>query len=63
MGMYLYAWIPNLMVGWLVALALAVVGYLLTLKIREIRRNRIMDEQRERLGLRRVYGSIGSWLH
>jgi ABC-type cobalamin transport system permease subunit len=60
--MYPYAWVVNLTIGWLVTVALAFVGYLIALQIKEIRRNRSMDDQRERLGLRRVCGSLTSWL-
>ncbi len=62
MSMNPYAWVANLMIGWLVTVSLVLVGYLLVLQIREIRRNRNMDEKRERLGLRRAYGSFASWL-
>lgn len=47
-----YVLIP--LVGWLVAIALGVVAYLFRLEIREFRRNRRMDAERDRLGLRRA---------
>ncbi len=62
MSMYSYAWVTDLMVGWLVTVSLVFVGYLVAIQIREIRRNRSMDDQRERLGLKRVCGSLTSWL-
>lgn len=46
-------------VGWLVGLSLAVVVYLLTLTVRESRRNRRMEQERRRLGLRPALRS--SW--
>lgn len=42
------------LIGWMAAIALSVVGYLFWLEIRELRRNRRMDAERVRLGLRRV---------
>ena len=42
------------LIGWLAALALSVVGYLFHLQIKDIRRHRRMDAQRERLGLKRA---------
>ncbi len=42
------------LVGWMAVMALSVVGYLFYLEIREFRRNRRMDAERERLGLRRA---------
>jgi hypothetical protein len=62
MSMYSYAWVAYIMMGWLVTVALAFVGYLLVLQIKEMRRNHNMDDQRERLGLRRVCNSFTSWL-
>jgi hypothetical protein len=47
-------YILGAVVGWLAVLSVAVVGYLFMLEIKELRRNRRMDEQRERLGLRRA---------
>jgi len=44
---------PGIMVGWLVTLSLLFVGHLGVLQVREIRRNRRMDKERERLGLKR----------
>ncbi len=61
MSMTPYAWAANLMIGWLVGVALIVVGYLIALQIKEIRRKRCMDDTRERLGLRRVCTSFTSW--
>jgi hypothetical protein len=40
------------LLGWLVGLSLVVVFYLLTLVIKEYRRNRRLDAERRRLGLR-----------
>jgi hypothetical protein len=62
MAMYSYSWVANLMMGWLVAVSVAFIGYLLVLQVKEMRRKREMDEQREKLGLRRVCGSLSSWL-
>ncbi len=62
MAMYSYAWVTNLMLGWLVTVSVAFVGYLLVLHIKEIRRRRHMDEQRARLGLKRVCDSLSGWL-
>jgi hypothetical protein len=45
------AYLPNFILGWVTSLALWVVGYLASLQIKEIRRNRRMDAERERLGL------------
>ncbi len=42
------------LLGWMVASCLTVVGYLLALQIKEIRRNRRMDHLRQQLGLRRA---------
>jgi hypothetical protein len=47
--------IGNALLGWLALSALLLVGYLLRLEIREFRRNRRLDAERERLGLRRAY--------
>ena len=62
MTVYSSNFLGNLILAWMVAVSLALVGYLLALKLREMRRNRTMDEQRERLGLRRVCNSMSSWL-
>ncbi len=61
MSIYPYAWVANVIVGWFVAVALSIVCYLVVLQIREIRRKRTMDDERERLGLRRVCNSFTSW--
>ena len=50
------------LLGWMAAGSLVIVAYLLILKIREIRRNRRFNAERQRLGLRRNYGAAGSWL-
>jgi hypothetical protein len=50
------------LLAWMAAGSLAVVGYLLLLKIREMRRNRRFDVARQRLGLRRSYRPARSWL-
>jgi hypothetical protein len=42
------------LIGWLSVVSLLVVAYLATLAIEERRRNRRMDRERERLGLRRA---------
>jgi hypothetical protein len=42
------------LVGWLSVVSLLVVAYLATLAIEEKRRNRRMDQERQRLGLRRA---------
>jgi hypothetical protein len=47
-------YILGVLVGWLAALSVGVVGYLITLEIKEARRNRRMDAKRELLGLRRA---------
>jgi hypothetical protein len=44
----------TLVVGWIAAIALSLVGYLFSLEIKEFRRNRRMEAERERLGLRRA---------
>ena len=44
----------NFLVGWLVMISLGVVSYLVTLEIEERRQNKRMDQERERLGLRRA---------
>jgi hypothetical protein len=51
---YMTSYLSTFILGGVVALSLAVVGYLTSLQIREIRRNRRMDAERERLGLRRA---------
>lgn len=51
---YLSTFVVTPLLGWLVAASVSLVGYLFTLQIKEFRRNRRMNEQRERLGLRRV---------
>ena len=48
---YLSAFVLTPLLGWLVALSVSVVGYLLVLQLREHRRNRRMQGERERLGL------------
>ena len=40
--------------GWLVTVSILVVAYLGSLTFQEWRRNREMDRERERLGLRRA---------
>ncbi len=62
MSMDPFVWVANAIIGWLVAVALGIVGYLVVLQMREVRRNRTMDERREQLGLRRVCTSFTSWL-
>jgi hypothetical protein len=52
MRSYLLSLGPTFLIGWLVALSLVVVGYLLRLQVQELRRNRRMDAERERLGLK-----------
>jgi len=42
----------TLVIGWMAGLSLLLVGYLFSLEIREFRRNRRMETERERLGLR-----------
>ncbi len=42
------------LLGWMVTGSLALVGYLLALEIKDIRKNRRMDHLREQLGLRRA---------
>ncbi len=44
---------------WLVGLSLALVAYLATLAVKEIRRNHRLNEERQRLGLRPAMRS--SW--
>ena len=41
-------------VVWMAVVSVIVVTYLLTLEIEQRRRNRRMDQERERLGLRRA---------
>jgi hypothetical protein len=40
------------LMGWLVSVSIIIVGYLFWLEIKEFRRNRRMQAQRKRLGLR-----------
>ncbi len=47
-----YQLLGSALLGYLTTLALIMVGYLFVLEIREFRRNRRMDAQRKRLGLR-----------
>jgi hypothetical protein len=49
---YLSTLITASVLGWLVAGAVALTGYLLALQLREFRRKRSMEEERNRLGLR-----------
>lgn len=51
---YLSNLITEAIVGWLAMLSLGVVAYLFYLQLKEMRRNRRMDAQRARLGLRRA---------
>jgi lysylphosphatidylglycerol synthetase-like protein (DUF2156 family) len=51
---YLSNLIPEAIVGWLAMLSLAVVAYLFYLQLKEMRRNRRMDAERTRIGLRRA---------
>ncbi len=43
------------LLGWLAAWSIILVAYLLRLEIREFRRHRRMEAERQRLGLRRAY--------
>ena len=47
------SYISTFILGWMASVALALVGHLFWLQIREMRRNRRMDAERDRLGLRR----------
>jgi heme/copper-type cytochrome/quinol oxidase subunit 2 len=49
-----YTFLVVPLIGWLSVVSLLVVAYLATLAIEERRRNRRMDQERERLGLRRA---------
>jgi hypothetical protein len=49
-----YTFVVGPILGWLCAVSIAIVAYLIHLEIRDIRRNRRMDAERERLGLRRA---------
>jgi len=42
------------LLGWLAVVSLLVIAYLASLEIQERRRNRRMNQQRHRLGLRQV---------
>ena len=46
-----HAFLSQLLIGWLALLSLAVVGYLMRLKLAEMRKNRRMAERGERFGL------------
>ena len=59
---YLVNFLGEAVLGWMAAVSLLVVGYLIVLEFREIRRNRRFDAERQRLGLRRTYRPVGSWL-
>jgi cytochrome c-type biogenesis protein CcmH/NrfF len=48
---YFYRYLVLPLVGWLAAVSLLFVGYLVWLEINERRRNRELDQQREQLGL------------
>ncbi len=58
----LYTFVIGPLLSWLVGISLLLVGYLASLKIRDIRRDRRMNQERERLGLRRPYRPAASWL-
>jgi hypothetical protein len=49
-----YTFIVVPVIGWLSVVSLLVVAYLTSLMVEERRRNRRMDQERERLGLRRA---------
>jgi len=44
--------VVNPLLVWMCAASVALVGYLLSLEIRDYRKHRRMEEQRRRLGLR-----------
>jgi hypothetical protein len=49
-----YTFLVVPVIGWLSVVSLLVVAYLTSLMIEERRRHRRMDQERERLGLRRA---------
>jgi len=49
-GTILAKYVLGALVGWLAALSVGVVGYLLSAQVREMRRNRRLEEKRELLG-------------
>jgi len=49
-----YTFLVVPLIGWLSVVSLLVVAYLATLAIEERRRHRRMDQERERLGLKRA---------
>ncbi len=51
---YLLNLLADALICWLALGALSLVGYLAYLEVKEFRRNRRMDAQRQRLGLRRA---------
>ena len=46
-----YTYVVAPLLGWMVIVSLLLVGYLVSLTIEEKRRNRRMNEERERMGL------------
>jgi hypothetical protein len=49
-----YKFIVIPLLSWMAVVSLLVVAYLATLTVEERRRNRLMNKERERLGLRRA---------
>ena len=49
-----YTFLVAPLIGWLTVVCLLVVAYLASLMIEERRRNRRMNQERQRLGLRRA---------
>ncbi len=62
MSAHLTTYIVGPLIGWLVALSVLCVGYLMWVKLKEIRRHRKMDAERERMGLSKSYKPAASWL-
>ncbi len=52
---FLSAFIVGPLLGWLAGWSIILVAYLLRLEIRDLRRHRRMEAERERLGLRRAW--------
>jgi len=49
-----FSFLVGPLIGWLAVVSLLVVAYLASLELEERRRNRQMDRERDRLGLRRA---------
>jgi hypothetical protein len=49
---YFSTFVVTPLLGWMAAVSVVLVGYLILLEIRDFRKNRRMDARRRRLGLR-----------